>query len=476
MLNVNPILKTDSYKMSHPLQYPFGTTEVMAYIESRGGLFPGTTFFGLQMFVEELANTTITKEMVEEADAFVAKHIGPGIFQKQGWMIVVNEYDGKVPVEIRAVPEGTYLPNHNVQVTIRTTDPRLFWMASWIETQILRAAWYPTTVATISNNIKKVILRYLLATSDDADINGQINFKLHDFGARGVSSGESAGIGGAAHLINFMGSDTMEGIAYANHFYNCDMAAFSIPAAEHSTITTYGRENEREAFRAMLQRFNTPLVAVVSDSYDLMNAVENIWGKELKQEVIDSGKIVVVRPDSGDPATIVTEVLKGLDKNFGSTVNSKGYKVLNHVRVIQGDGINQTSIEAILKNAVAAGFAADNIAFGMGGALLQQLNRDTFKYADKACLACVNGEWVRVFKDPVTDPGKRSKSGHVDLIKYGHGWMTVDRIADFSTAHIPSELQTVYFNGEVENRTTLTEIRERVNYTLMQQLKAEAHA
>lgn len=472
MFTVNPLLKTDSYKVSHPLQYPHGTTEVMTYIESRGGPFPGTTFFGLQMFVEELANTTITKEMVEHADAFCTKHLGPGIFRFADWMIVVNEYGGKIPLEIRAVPEGTYLPNHNVQVTVRSTDPRLFWMTSFIETQILRAVWYPTTVATISNNIKKVILRYLLATSDDADINGQINFKLHDFGARGVSSGESAGIGGAAHLINFMGSDTMEGIQYANHFYDCDMAAFSIPAAEHSTITTYGRDHERDAFRAMLERFNTPLVAVVSDSYDLMNAVENIWGKELKQEVIDSGKIVVVRPDSGDPATIVTEVLKGLDKNFGSTINSKGYKVLNNVRVIQGDGINQSSIEAILERATAAGFAADNIAFGMGGALLQQLNRDTFKYADKACMAIVNGKVVHVYKDPATDPGKRSKSGDLDLVKYGHGWTTVDRLT-FDNGSVPSELQLVYRNGETFNHQTLTEIRERVNYMLQRQISAE---
>ena len=281
----------------------------------------------------------------------------------------------------------------------------------------MRSVWFPTTVATNSNAIKELIYSYLLKTSDDP--RGQINFKLHDFAQRGVSSGESAGIGGAAHLINFMGSDTIEGIVYANKYYHSDMAAFSIPAAEHSTITTWGKYGEVEAFRNMLTQFGKPgaLMAVVSDSYDLFNAIDNLWGKELKQTVINSDAVLVIRPDSGNPPEIAPESLRRLDIAFGSVTNSKGYKVLNHVKLIYGDGINEQSIKEILENITIAGFATDNIAFGMGGALLQKVNRDDFAFAMKCCLAKINGKYVHVFKDPATDPGKRSKSGDLDFVR-----------------------------------------------------------
>ena len=471
MFQTNPILATDSYKESHPYQYPPNTTELLTYIESRGGPTDGMIFFGAQMLAEDLASVTVTTELIDHAENFVNNHIGPGIFHRKGWELIRDKYNGKIALEIRAAREGLYIPNHNVMVTVRSTDPELFWLTSWAETQVLRAIWYPSTVATVSNSIKKVIYQYLLDTSDDAD--GQINFKLHDFGARGVSSAESAGIGGAAHLVNFMGSDTMEGVQYANHYYNSPMAAFSIPAAEHSTITSWGKEHEVDAYRNMLKTFAKPgsLVAVVSDSYDLFNAIDKLWGDTLKQEVIDSGATIVIRPDSGNPSQIVLQSLIGLEEAFGSTVNSKGYRVLNNVRVIQGDGINIDSIKEILSVATAADYSADNIAFGMGGALLQQPNRDTYKFANKLCLAKIDGKYVNVFKDPVTDPGKRSKSGDLDLVKFGHGLMTIDRLVNHGSIGLnnaPSELQLVYKNGVQYNRTTLDEIRALVNHNLKQ--------
>ena len=262
-----------------------------------------------------------------------------------------------------------------------------------------------------------------------------------------------------------MGSDTIEGIVYANKYYHSDMAAFSIPAAEHSTITTWGKYGEVEAFRNMLTQFGKPgaLMAVVSDSYDLFNAIDNLWGKELKQTVINSDAVLVIRPDSGNPPEIAPESLRRLDIAFGSVTNSKGYKVLNHVKLIYGDGINEQSIKEILENITTAGFATDNIAFGMGGALLQKVDRDFFKFAMKCCLAKINGKYVHVFKDPATDPGKRSKSGDLDLVKFGHGYQTIDRLASqFDTAP-KSELIPVYRNGEILKEWTLDEIRERVN-------------
>ena len=272
-----------------------------------------------------------------------------------------------------------------------------------------------------------------------------------------VSSAESAEIGGAAHLVNFMGSDTVEGIWTANKIYGIDMAAFSIPAAEHSTITCWGKENEVEAYRNMLKHFAKPgaLVACVSDSYDIYNAAEKMWGEELRQEVIDSGAIVVIRPDSGDPVTVVLKVIQILGEKFGYTMNEKGYKVLNHVRVIQGDGININSLEAILKAVTNNAWAADNVAFGMGGGLLQQLDRDTLKFAMKCSAVKINNEWVDVFKDPITDAGKRSKKGRITLFEKDGKYFT-ENITNETGTEI---LIPVYENGKILKEYTLDEVR-----------------
>jgi nicotinamide phosphoribosyltransferase len=214
-----------------------------------------------------------------------------------------------------------------------------------------------------------------------------------------------------------MGSDTISGVLYAREFYNAGVAGFSIPAAEHSTVTSWGRDNEVKAYSNMVRQFGVPgaILAVVSDSYDIYKACE-LWGTELKQQVVDSGATVVIRPDSGDPAEVLPKMLRILSEKFGYTTNDKGYKVLNNVRVIWGDGINQLSIQTIFRTVVdLGGYSADNLAFGMGGALLQQLDRDTQKWAMKCSSACINGEWVDVFKDPITDSGKTSKKGRVTL-------------------------------------------------------------
>jgi nicotinamide phosphoribosyltransferase len=267
--------------------------------------------------------------------------------------------------------------------------------------------------------MKKVIAKALHETSD-VPVMDQLFFKLHDFGARGASSTETAVLGGMSHLVNFMGTDTVEGIIGAMQYYNSDVCGFSIPASEHSTITSWGRDNESQAYENMIDQFSGEgkIYACVSDSYDIYNAVENIWGDELKDKVINSGGTLVVRPDSGDPVLTPVEVVKLLAEKFGYTVNSKGYKVLHpSVRVIQGDGINEHTLPKILEVLKVHGFSADNIAFGMGGGLLQAWNRDTLKYAMKASARCdENGVWHDVYKDPVTDSGKLSKKGRLGLV------------------------------------------------------------
>ncbi len=456
-MKLSYLFDTDSYKASHYLQYPPGTTSLYSYIESRSGKHPETLFFGLQYFLKEYMTHRVTPEEVNFAKDFYAKHGVP--FNYEGWMYVATELQGKLPVKIKAVPEGTVVPTGNILLSIESTDEKAFWVVSWLETMLLRYIWYPTTVATNSYMIKKTIMRALEESADKPQ--EEIMFKLHDFGSRGVSSQESAMIGGAAHLINFMGSDTIAGIICANEYYNCPMSGFSIPAAEHSSITSWGKENEVEAYRNMLTKFAKPgsLVAVVSDSYDIYNACDNLWGKKLKQEVIDSGATVVIRPDSGNPTEIVKAVIEILDKNFGSTINSKGYKVLNNVRVIQGDGINDVSIKEILKVLLDAGYSATNVAFGMGGALLQSVNRDTQSFAMKCSHITVGDKHVNVFKDPITDSGKKSKRGRLDLVKINGEFATVPQ----SEARTRSWLETVYENGEILCNETFENIRRRAN-------------
>lgn len=449
MFTNNIILSSDSYKYSMFLQYPEGTEYVYSYIESRGGKWDKSVFFGLQMFIKQYLLKPVTQENIEEAEEIILAHGLP--FNRAGWEYIVNELGGILPVVIKSVPEGTIIENKNVLLTIENTDPKCFWLTTFLETALLRAIWYPTTVATNSYTSKQEILRWLEKTGDPS----LIDFKLHDFGARGVSSSESAAIGGMAHLVNFNGTDTVEALWAARKFYNAVMPGFSIPAAEHSTITAWGREFEVEAYRNMVKQFSKPgsIYAVVSDSYDVFNAADNLWGDELKNEVINGGGTLVVRPDSGNPPEVVLQLLQILDSRFGSTVNDKGYKVLNGVRVIQGDGIDTQMIRAISFTAAMGGYSLDNVAFGQGGTLLQMVNRDDLKFAMKASAAKVDGVWREVFKDPITDPGKKSKRGRVTLYQERDGTFR-SGVEDW----MESALQEVYRDGVLVKEVTWDEV------------------
>jgi len=457
---MNMILNTDSYKISHWLQYPPDTKQVSAYIESRGGRFNRTVFFGLQMFLKEymMYDKFLKADDIIEAEDFLSAHGEP--FNKKGFIDLMAL--GYWPVLIQAVPEGTIVPTGNVLVQITNTHPDFFWLPSFLETALLRGVWYPTTVCTLSWMIRQMIQEYMNLTSCGKSV---IEFKLHDFGARGASSFETASIGGCAHLVNFMGTDTMAGILYAKKFYGEEMAGFSIPAAEHSTITSWGgREGEIDSFKNMLNQFAKPgkLVAVVSDSYDIMHAINELWGKKLKKKIIDSGATLVVRPDSGNPVTIVRDVIKALMNSFGYETNAKGYDVLpDCVRVIQGDGVEYDSIKDILVEMTNCKLSTDNIAFGMGGALLQNLNRDFLKFAMKTSAILINDQWIDVYKDPITDHGKKSKKGKLALVKDINGDFKTIRKDESYIFGMKDHLIDVYKNGQILREYPFIEIRDR---------------
>ncbi|SHN12895.1 nicotinate phosphoribosyltransferase [Roseibium suaedae] len=457
----NLILATDSYKQSHFLQYPPEARVISAYAEARRNEFSDhVVFLGLQPYLIDYLSKPVTAADIDEAEAVCAAHGVP--FNRQGWTAVLTDHGGYLPLEFKALPEGMVVPAGVPLLQVENTDERMPWLTTFIETALLRALWYPTTVATVSWMCKAVIRAGLEKTSDDPE--GQLPFKLHDFGARGVSSGESAALGGMAHLVNFMGTDTMEALMAARRYYGADMAGFSIPAAEHSTMTSWGRAREAAAYENMLDTFEGEgrLVAVVSDSYDLDAAVRGIWGGTLKDKVLSRKGTLVVRPDSGDPIETPLRTVKSLWEAFGGTVNGKGYKVLDpHVRVIQGDGMTLQSIEKLVDRMVEEGFSIDNIAFGMGGGLLQRINRDTMRFALKAdALKDADGIWRDVAKKPATDPGKASKAGRQAVILEG-GTLTAARLDDIDPAK--DLLKPVWRNGELLIRHSFDEVRARAN-------------
>ena len=450
----NLILMTDSYKPSHSKIYPIGTTYMQSYLESRTSESTEITFFGLQYILKEyLEGVRVTVEDVEDAKEFAEAHYGRNdVFDYDGWMYIAKELGGKLPVRIYALDEGTVTKGSTPLMAIESTDEKVFWVVNYLET-LLAQVWYPITVATYSRNIKKSIAKFLGETSDlegDA-FNGVLNFRLHDFGFRGVSSVETAGIGGMAHLVNFMGTDTIAAIVYSNKYYNSGVNAYSIPASEHSTMTSYGdgKRGELKAMERMLDLYPDGLIACVSDSYDIMNAIKNVWGGVLKDKVMSRNGTLVVRPDSGDPVVTTLKVFEGLWEAFGGTVNSRGYRVLDpHVRIIQGDGIDAEMVDRILQSFKDNKISVENIAFGSGGGLLQKHNRDSYRFAFKCNQVVTDGVDVDVQKFPMefNEDGE-----YVQSFKHSKAGNLIERYPN---------LKLVFDNGSIVKEITFDEVRK----------------
>jgi nicotinamide phosphoribosyltransferase len=460
----NFILKSDAYKQSHHMQYPNGTKHIYSYYESRGGEFDETLFFGLQYILKRhFVGAVVTQEMVDEAENFCKGLFGNDVyFNRKGWDRIVNVHGGKLPIEIKAIPEGTVIGKKNILMSVINTDPEVPFITNFVET-ILTEIWYPISVATTSYQIKKVIQKWAAVTGGT-----QNPFHLNDFGFRGSSSFESAGIGGLSHLVNFLGTDTLAAIQFGMKYYGAkEVCGHSVFATEHSTTTIYGRENEHEAFRKFLKMVpDNAIASLVSDSYNIWAAVD-FFGTEMKQEIMARKGRLVVRPDSGNPITVSLGVVQKLWEYFGEfgTINAQGFKTLPpQIGVIYGDGINIESIDKILALLAENKFTVDNIVFGSGGALLQKVDRDTHKFAFKCCAANIDDNWVDVYKDPITDSGKASKKGRLKLVA-DHTWQDKKIGPTFKTVRIEEPgidyLKTVFLNGELVNETTLNDVRGR---------------
>ena len=465
----NLLLMADAYKYAHHKFYYPGTTQVYSYLESRGGKFDSTVFYGLQYYLKEyLEGPAFTQEDLDEAKAFLPHVFGrDDVFDASKFQYILDKYDGHLPIRIKAVPEGTEVSVSNVLMTIENTDPNCYWLTNFLET-LLMQIWYPCTVATISKEVKKVVAEnYQKSASETAIANGT-DFVLNDFGFRGVSSIESAGLGGSAHLCNFRGSDTIAASVFAKKYYHAkEVYGNGIPATEHSICTLMGKEGELNIFKHVLEAFPTGTIACVSDSYNIFKACEEYWGEELKEQILNRDGSLVIRPDSGDPAMTLLKIFEILFEKFGYSLNEKGYKVLPpQIRVIQGDGVNYDAIRHIYEQISKYKISAENLVFGMGGALLQRLDRDTQRFALKCSFAKVNGENVIVQKSPtemdangkITGSFKKSKGGRLKLIRLNGEDKTVQ---ENEYPALKDELIVVFENGKIVKEYNFEEIRKR---------------
>lgn len=467
---MNIIKHTDSYKLSHFKQYPENVKYVSSYIEARthkNAEYPvnGIVFFGLQAFVKKyLMDGHFLPRDIDLAAKVAKLHGVP--FNEEGWRYIFAEHEGRLPIIVEGLREGSVVPFRTPMVQIHNTDPKVPWLTSYLETALLRAIWYPTTVATLSYNVKRMMKVFWDATVDrDTDAYNGLDWALHDFGARGVSSQESAELGAMGHLLVFNGSDTFEALYAADRwypeqvingkstgkwipFFTDYVAGGSVPAAEHSTITSWGPEAEDQAFSNMIDQFGEGTYSVVSDSYDIFDAVRRITSGELLEKIKAKGGRFVIRPDSGDPVTVIRRCLGIIENNIGEEIktNGRGYKVLpKYLRIIQGDGCDYWNIHRILKEMQADGWSAENFVFGMGGALLQKVDRDTLSFAMK-CNAVSEDmkNWTPVFKKPVTDKDKISRAG---------------RIQD-------DRLKLYYLDGLMYTSEAFSSVKKRVNNSL----------
>lgn len=451
------ILLTDSYKQGHHSMYPAKTRKVYSYFESRkGAQFNETVFFGLQYLLKRyLSGVVVTRENIEAAAAVFKIHFGnENVFNRAGWEYILEVHGGKLPVRIKAVPEGTPVTISNVLMTVENTDDNCKWLTNFIET-LLTHVWYGSTVATLSREVKKLIKHYYDRTADN---QGGLPFALQDFGCRGVSCMEQAAYGGAAHLVNFLGTDTDPALPFAIEYYdaNVDGLGYSVPATEHSIMTSLGEAGEFDVVQSLLDQYPTGILSVVGDSYDIYR-MGNTLGTIFKQQILNRDGVFVLRPDSGDPEEVMLKLLNILWTHFGGTVNTKGYRVINpKIRLLWGDGIDYRGISNILGAMLVNGWSVENIAcFGMGGGLLQKVNRDTQRSAFKCSAQLQDGEWVDIKKNPL-DQSKKSKAGRLKLIKDADGEFRTVNLDELGT----DLLVTVFENGEVVKEWTFDEVRK----------------
>lgn len=417
---MNLILATDSYKLTHHKMYPHDVDVVSSYLEAREGEgLQNVVWFGLQAVMQKYLTKPVTQTDLDDAIALDRYHFSTPQLNVRGWQRIIDVFGGRLPIKIWALPEGVVVDRGTPLMVVENTDPQSKWLTNAIET-LLMHVWYPTTVASISWDLRQFFNQNVK--------DGAPQFMLHDFGFRGVSSYESAEMGGMAHLLSFLGTDTIPAMLGAQKYYHASMEnlAYSVAATEHSIMTQYGQEGEESLIRRLIAEHPGQILSMVADSYDYYQFVKKVVNNlDVAKQF---GCQVVIRPDSPtpthpDPADLINWTLINTPQN---------------VNVLWGDGLTPQQIKDIVLRVDQTD--RKRLVFGMGGGLLQKVNRDTLRFALKcSAVKKSDGRWQAVQKNPL-DQTKKSKAGRQQS----------------------GEMQIVYDQGLLTNQETFKTIRQRV--------------
>jgi nicotinamide phosphoribosyltransferase len=473
----NFILACDSYKVGHWQELPPGTLKSYAVIVPRKPSKYATEIVAMgQTYVANFLSTVrITQDMVNEAEIEVNQQGYE--FNREGWEIIVNEFNGALPLAVYAVEEGRIIKPQTPLLGIVNTDDRFAWLPTYVETVTQSTVWKMSTVASICRTCRTTIKQYMEMTGANMDMLG---YKLHNFGDRGADSPDEAPvIAGIAHAALFDGSDCTRANGYIKRLFNTDNAfTSSVEATEHSVMCANSDMSIRDDFGAaemavkrlyaVVERtkrgIGIPLLSVVIDTYNSRRFVRNYMGGVFKQKIQDSGGVIVFRPDSGDPQIEPSMVAKDVEDTFGATTNAKGYKVLAPcTSVIQGDGIRIDTFEGVLKGWTDAGYSMDSFLLGMGGGVTHNGSRDDFSFSMKAVAIQNETGWRRLLKEPNTDIGKKSLSGLVRNVISATGELeVVDCTSNPDSFFESSEGWRLWSkNGVRKNFQSFFEVRER---------------
>jgi nicotinamide phosphoribosyltransferase len=450
---------TDSYKIVHPSMMQPDTENVYSYGESRiGATYPYSQYFGLQYVLKKhMVGKVVDNDMIAEGEDFAEKHFGyRHYFPTQMWKYVVNKHGGYLPLKIRAVPEGSTIPisNPSISVTLSDENPIIAGLVNHFE-PLLTQVWYHTNVTTMGFTLKQRLKELYAKTSDNPFL---IPYHIHDFGFRGASCLEAVDIYAMAHLVNFRGTDSIPGIDAAQYYYNTtQMLGNSVAATEHSIKTAFGTiEGEYLITEQLLKQFpDDAIISDVRDSYDIVAAVKHA-GTKLKNTIINRKGKYVIRMDSprfeGDTAKDqVLWLVQQLDHYFGTTTNSKGYKVLHpSVGAIYGDGMSMPDMFDAMDMLIANGYSVESCIYGFGGGLSQKHNRDTQRNAFKSSSQKRNGVWHDIKKNPL-DKSKTSKAGRIESFLTPENkvvWGSIDD-RDFMSKNYTPLFEDVFLNGEL---------------------------
>lgn len=476
--NKNLVLLADGYKYSFPMFDDPTAIRKYSYLESRGGRFDEVTVFGLQYFLKEYCTgVVITEAKIKRAELILGGMFGnTDIFRPGDFRYLINKHGGKLPVEIKAVPEGLTIPNSNILLSMENTDHSTdaVWLTQYLESLLLQV-WYPMSVCTISNQTQKLITKYFEKAASKESF-GMIPYVMNNFGLRGSTCPEAATIADMSHLVNAHGTDCALGSEAAMDYYNTyKVYGSTIPATEHSVMTLNGEEGECDKMEDVLDAVPHKPVACVSDSFNILNACTNYWGGKLRTKILSrpNNAPIVIRPDSGEPITTLILVFEALFEAFGYTINEKGYKVLPpQVRVIQGDGVQYESIQDMyeaITNEVNK-ISPENLFLGQGGGLVQKdVDRDMQKFAFKNCWAVTSKGEIDVQKSPtefnakgeIIPSFKKSKAGRLKLIIDDGGKYKTVREDDEKWKSYKDILVPIFRNGELLIDWTFEQVMER---------------